>query len=434
MSRALPACLIVSLLLAPPAAAGTLKVPADKPSIAAAVADAVAGDLILVSPGTYAEAITLTGVTDIEVRAKGKVVLDVESLAVRLEDCNGVTVRGFSVALGPGLLAGYVTTSDDCVLEDLEISGGSLGVQVEDATNISLRDCRFTDISSSAVFARACSGLLVEDCEFDGAIGVGIQCGESGSDPVTDSTLLGNRLRGCSLRGIDAIGADRLLIEDNVIEDGDGDGISLGLLVAASACTVQRNTVRDMAGDGIFLQGAAHVVRLNVLKDLGANGIYVGADSDGGHQILDNQLTRIGDVGIEVLAGSAGDLVAGNVVKQPATDGVRVNGDGTVVYGNTVTTAGADGFKVGGSACMLVGNTSRTAGANGFRVTSTGQSLTGNTSKGPAEAGFAIEAEDNTLTANTAKSSGTFGLLDSEGGNNTYVANSFDSEEVSGGP
>lgn len=102
---------------------GTVRVPADAPTISAAVAAARPGDLVLVSPGTYRETVaidkdgvTLRGtdrnavVIDGEVlRANGVVVtadrVTVENLTVRNATLNGVLVTGMADA-GGGLARG----------------------------------------------------------------------------------------------------------------------------------------------------------------------------------------------------------------------------------------------------------------------------------------------------------------------------------------
>jgi len=107
----------------------TVRVPQDQPTIAAAVAKAVPGDLILVSPGTYREAVVV-GVPRIEIRGTSRagVVLDghhalangfkvvaegvaIANLTVKDYAINGIvfdgTVPGASPTAAPRVLAGF---------------------------------------------------------------------------------------------------------------------------------------------------------------------------------------------------------------------------------------------------------------------------------------------------------------------------------------
>jgi pectin methylesterase-like acyl-CoA thioesterase len=69
MRRALPLALALTLPLA--ASAATLRVPADHATIQAAVDAAVAGDVILIAKGSYAEAVAIDGKSQFTLRGKG---------------------------------------------------------------------------------------------------------------------------------------------------------------------------------------------------------------------------------------------------------------------------------------------------------------------------------------------------------------------------
>jgi len=55
------ALLLPGLLTSSAAAQTTIRVPADQPTIQAGIGAALAGDKVLVAPGTYAERITFSG-------------------------------------------------------------------------------------------------------------------------------------------------------------------------------------------------------------------------------------------------------------------------------------------------------------------------------------------------------------------------------------
>src|SRR5262249_22706679 len=76
-SRAVLALAAAILLVCGPAEAGTLAVPSTSfPTIQSAIDAAVAGDTVLVSKGTYVEALDVKAKTGIVLKAAGKVVID----------------------------------------------------------------------------------------------------------------------------------------------------------------------------------------------------------------------------------------------------------------------------------------------------------------------------------------------------------------------
>ncbi len=56
--------------------ADTLRVPQDFPTIQGAVDAAVPFDVVLVSSSTYAGSVLIDGLTDVELRGKGKVIIE----------------------------------------------------------------------------------------------------------------------------------------------------------------------------------------------------------------------------------------------------------------------------------------------------------------------------------------------------------------------
>jgi len=410
-------------VLCPLAAAGTLKVPADQPTIADALAAAVPGDVILVSAGTYAESVAITGKRLLTLQAKGAVVLQGAEPVLQIDDCVGVEVEGFTLALDSGDAPCQVTGSKDCALRQLTIAGEASGVRLQDSSNVVVSDCDFTGLTGVALFATGCARLLVEKCTVDEAT-IGIQFGDFGEDPVTNSTVSRNTFRDCSVAGFQDTGGSVLLVERNVVEDGAGDGLSLGSISDTELSVVTRNTIRDLEGAGIPIRGGAITVDRNVLTDLGGNGIDV-IHGGGSNRILSNKLAGMAGIGI-----SAGDddVVEANSVKQAAVVGIQANGARMLVRGNQVKDAGDIGLTVNGSEVLVEGNTVSGAAGDAFKVLSSGHTLVDNVSTKAGAVGFHLHASGNTLCSNRSKASGSFGLQDPAGGN-TYVDNVFDTED-----
>ena len=138
----------------------TRHVPADYPTIQAAIDSAMPGDRVLVAPGTYHEQINLRGkdIRLIGVGGASQTVID--------GDANR------TVILGSGEPAG-------CEVAGFTIRNGAGGVGGMDVSNSAVRvhDCTFVgnrgaDLWGGAAFRSVGGATVVEDCRFRGNVGV----------------------------------------------------------------------------------------------------------------------------------------------------------------------------------------------------------------------------------------------------------------------
>ena len=117
--------LIVVVLAARVPAQTVHLVPQEHPTIQEAVDAAANGDTILVSKGPYLETVTVTGFSNLLLRAKGKVIISPTAGAgLVLDGCSDCTVQGFRVEGG---VDGFrLTASHDCVLKKCQTEGTTL--------------------------------------------------------------------------------------------------------------------------------------------------------------------------------------------------------------------------------------------------------------------------------------------------------------------
>jgi hypothetical protein len=154
------------------ARAGTLDVPAQYPTIQAALDAAGAGDTIVVQPGTYAEALVLPAF-DVTLTAPGGpdvTVVDATGLGT-----SAVTIP--NVESTPALIEGLAITGGAGTLVGSERWGG--GVLLCGGGRATLRDCRITGNSALVGYGGGisvgCGGgpggkLTLEDCEVSGNV------------------------------------------------------------------------------------------------------------------------------------------------------------------------------------------------------------------------------------------------------------------------
>ena len=196
MFRARSACLFLSLLAMPAiSTAGTLRVPADYPSIQIGINAAAAGDTLLVAPGVYFELINFNGknitvaselgpdVTIIDGMYSGSVV------TFKSGETRAATLTGFTIRNGQASFSGagvYIANSSPTIRSNV-ITGnrGCTGVGV------------YSYFSSPRIEGNSITANVTYGCT--GGWGLGVYIGGSSAAEVIGNVITDNR-------GTDAFG------------------------------------------------------------------------------------------------------------------------------------------------------------------------------------------------------------------------------------
>lgn len=304
--------LLAFLPLAPAAAQTTIRVPADQPTIQAAIGAAAPGDTVLVAPGTYVERIDFAG--------KAISVTSEAGPAATVIDGNagGVVVTFRSGAGGNAVLRGFTITNGG------GFPGGGVAVLSASPT-----------IEGNVITGnRGCDG-----------VGVNVSFG---SPRIVGNQITGNVRTSCSGgvggAGITVSGASAAVIEGNVITDnslagGNGGGISL---FAAGVPVIRNNVIARNSVSGV--SPAAR-----------GGGIWMVNQSDAlivQNLIVGNSAGEGGGVYWLVPSGARGPRLVNNTI---ADNTATVAGQGSAVF--------ADGFDVGAALVnnVLVGAPGQTA-------------------------------------------------------------------------
>jgi len=423
------ACLAIALTLpVTSVAAGTLLVPQDHPTIQGAVDAAGDGDTILISAGTYPEEVTVSGMSNLILKAKGKVVIDASGLlagltlqdapgtqvlglrftggtaaALRADNCGGLVLKKCRVENAP--LHGFdVETSDAALIDNCRVENVvSKGVWLKSSDGATIRKCKVT-VADVGIRADGGDDLIIERCTTVQTQTFGISLDQFPGEEVTNSIISRNKIFDAESEGLRLIGSGNLLLK-NVVRDCGGDGLQLliaslttdnvvivnkfirpggmGVRCVGSGNYIVANRIVDAVGDAINMQSDSGVIALNKLVRPGGDGVEF--DVFGAATITDNQITQPAENGLFIRAAATGLVCTGNKVSGSSMSGIVIEGDGGTFASNVVTGAAGDGFRL--------------------EVGSAGNVFSFNTAKG-SKAGF--DLNDQSGGANTIDDTNVF--------------------------
>lgn len=308
-------------------------------TIAKALEVAHGGDRILVAPGHYSEAITLTkpvlivgegNLGEVTVSTKDADVVNSTTAFGRLQNlalrqCGGEKKFGINVMAG------------SLEIDGCEITSASVAcIGVKDGAEARVRRCRVHGSPKSGVCFYPGARGVVEECEIydNGLSGVALQ----GS---RDVTVRSNRIRNGRGSGIRVQMEARGLIEDNeVFANADA-----GVVVFSDADpTVRRNRIYDGKQSGVFVDGGKGSFIENAIFGNTFSGVEVGgasAASFSNNDVHDNL-----QAGFHFHSQACG-VVEKNRIERNASDGAFVQeGASPQLRQNSFAANGGVGIRV----------------------------------------------------------------------------------------
>lgn len=103
----------------------------------------------------------------------------------------GAVINGYSVITPPTYTASgplvYYQGTTDLIIENKSFTGLSSGIQLWECANIIIRNCKFKNISGTAIHYENCANITVENCVFD-SIGDGVIATSNASNPYNGGT------------------------------------------------------------------------------------------------------------------------------------------------------------------------------------------------------------------------------------------------------
>lgn len=300
-------------------------VPADYPTIQAAVDAAALFDVVVVAEGVYPGSVTIKK-DFVGVRGKGDVIIN-NGAGVEIDSAFGVLLENLTVIHG-GVYAVTVRESTDVTIRKCEVKAVGFGVAFIKGSKIRLIDSEVTVNSSSS------DAVGVVDTTDAEIVGCKIRGGEFGVQAEGASRLV---IRDCDVRdALTGISAYSDLEITAITENKIGD-VNLGIYVSTPGL-IARNDV-SFAEVGVWIRGDRSRVMGNALADVQETGFLVEGDDV---VVASNKLARCGS-GVVVANGSLRTMVVGNQIKKSAQQGIRFEGsDGLVAYSKISKSGGSD--------------------------------------------------------------------------------------------
>lgn len=261
-----------------------IKVPGEAATMTSAIASAVAGDIVLVAPGSYNEDILLNGKDNIVLMAAddpegpNATILTYRLYAANVNGgADNVTVYGFKVTSAQPRafdLASSGITVDHCVFDNN--SGNS--VYVNGTDKVTVRNSTFRNNLDESIYQTSAGGSVdVENCAFTGNRGDtgGVIYSNTGTWNISGSAFLNNSSTSTSTGGgaIYAIHGtmtiDNCTFRGNTTSSTGGGGAmfitNISSLITIVDTVIQGNSSGTLGGGGVYIENNNRMDLTNVI-------------------------------------------------------------------------------------------------------------------------------------------------------------------------
>lgn len=323
MFRLLVRFLAVELALALPAAASTLAVPAEYPSIQQAIDSAQPGDTVLIGPGVYNESLTLKEGVRLEGAGLGK-----STVRCDATKAPALTVIGCKTGAIMGLTFEHSGSQVDPTSES------NPPLVLAESSAIEILQCAFVNSPGIGLVVKGTGGAVIQHCvaQKSATQGVSIEL-ETGTIRLENNESFDNTRNGMLLQ---CAPAAQVSVSENTCRGNGNHGI--GVAGEGFGPVLTKNQCMENKSCGIYFHtGTQGTAVENLCEENAVGGILV--SGQGARPVLSrNQCARNKASGIWVQEG-AEPRVEENNCQENEGQGIYVFGTGTrpVLKLNTCT-------------------------------------------------------------------------------------------------
>ncbi|MCU0725245.1 MAG: right-handed parallel beta-helix repeat-containing protein [Planctomycetes bacterium] len=326
-------------------------VPADYPTIQAAVDAAPDGATIEIAAGTWPAAVTIAGRTGLRLTGKDAVLDGGGGPGVAIDQCEGIALTGLtlrncsshclSVSKSKWILL------SKCRIEDALLDGAVLF----QCTGVGFSRCSFERCANYGIRESDSTSVVVSKCAFRTIGDKAISLSEYGSPGPSGSAIVGNTISGVNNYGI-LIGASGVVVAKNVLSDIALAGITCDTSGTPEGTRIVKNLIRDTGEQGVILGGVDSLAEKNTVSDTGGAGIELRGENQAA---VGNRIARAAGPGIHA-RGVGPNRVEKNRI-DGAADGILMETSGGAILGNKVAGAAEYGIHVFGTGITIDRNT-----------------------------------------------------------------------------
>jgi hypothetical protein len=361
MRFSLPTSLLALTVLTANAAAELTQVfvPGDFATIQEGLDNVANNQELVISGGTYPEAVTVTGKSFVNITCKGKVVIA------------PTTVNGIGLTLD---------SCDHFFIQNLRVQGSGVGIHV--------LNCDSLTFFRGGVEGTAGDGILIEGggqntLEKLTIKNVGGDCVDMavGNLNTTDN----NSCFVCKFihPGVDGVGINgsNNHVDGCTITAAQRDGVSITPTSGGNTNTIKDTRIGNVVRHAILIKANGTHVDGCKISAPGGNGLDF--ESGTGGFVQDCKFSKCRDNG--ALLNGNGLTLETSKISKSTHDGVLANGDALIVQDCTVLGSGSSGYDIHGTNGAYTGDLAGRSKVDGFVLDGMGNTLstcTGKSSKG----------------------------------------------------
>jgi len=236
-------------------------------------------------------------------------------------DLNGHRIDGVGAVDSSGIINGSPFSWDDVVIKGKRgsrITGFSRGVTIFGADGGAIRGIRVKNADAQGIYLNTSEQIRVRDNRVVASETYGISISNAANNKIRDNTIVGPATSAFTTAGMTVSGSlsQGNLLQGNEVRGGAAGGDGTLIFGIAQNTRVVKNSFTGASGNGIQVYDGSDgtVVRANLARRNGFDGIRVLDTAGTGTRLIDNRAHRNGSDGIEVNDSfvQVGDNVARN--------------------------------------------------------------------------------------------------------------------------